>query len=334
MAVNMYKGDLDNTVQTPGSWLLMLRKANSRWRLIAPRYWLVWLGLGTMRLMSRLPFSWQILLGEGIGRLFGYLARYRRRIAAVNLRLCFPALSSRERGQLLNAHFAALGIGLFETALAWWGSDERVRRLAMVDGLAHLDQALACGKGVILLTAHVIPLELGARLVTLYRPFHALYRPHGNALFNTIMCYERERHSGLAMFARDDIRSMLRVLRQGHVVWYAPDQNYGPRHSVLVPFFGVPALTVTATSRLARLSGARVVPYCVQRLPGTAGYRVTLLPPLENFPGDDLAADALRINRLLEDWIRQMPEQYLWVHRRFKKGPPPFTHIYDSARSP
>lgn len=312
----------------------MLRKANGGWRLVAPRYWPVWLGLGMMRLMSRLPFSWQVVLGRGIGRLFGHLAGYRRRIVAVNLRLCFPALSPRERRQLLNAHFAALGVGLFETALAWWGSDERVRRLAVVDGIAHFDQALARGKGVILLTAHVIPLELGARLVTLYRPFHALYRPHGNALFNTIMRYERERHSGLAMFARDDVRGMLRVLRQGHAVWYAPDQNYGPRHSVLVPFFGVPALTVTATSRLARLSGAQVVPYWVQRLSGKAGYRVTLLPPLKNFPSDDPAADALRINGLLEDWIRQMPEQYLWAHRRFKKGPPPFKHIYDSASSP
>jgi KDO2-lipid IV(A) lauroyltransferase len=283
--------------------------------------------------MSRLPFSWQMILGRRIGRLFGHLARYRRRIVAVNLQLCFPALSSQERRQLRDAHFAALGVGLFETALAWWGSDERVRRLAVVDGVAHLEQALAHGKGVILLTAHVIPLELGARLVTLYRPFHALYRPHGNALFNAIMRYERERHSGLAMLSRDDIRGMLRMLRQGHAVWYAPDQNYGPRHSVLVPFFGVPALTVTATSRLARLSGAKVVPYWVRRLPGTTGYRVALLPPLENFPSDDPVADALRINGLLEDWIRQVPEQYLWVHRRFKKGPAPYNRIYDSARS-
>jgi KDO2-lipid IV(A) lauroyltransferase len=297
-------------------------------RYYAPRYWPVWLGLGLMKLLSALPFAWQIVLGRGIGLLSARLARYRRHIAAVNLALCFPELFLPQRNALLQAHFAALGIGLFETALAWWGADEKIRRLGKVEGIDHLEKALAQSKGVILVTAHFIPLELGARFITLYCPFHALYRPHENPLYEAVMRRERERRSRLPPLARQDMRGLVRGLKQGHAIWYAPDQNYGPHHSILVPFFGVPALTITATSRLARLSGAAVVPYFPERLPGTAGYRVTILPALEDFPSTDEAADALRINRLIEDWVRRVPEQYLWVHRRFKNGPPELGNIY------
>jgi KDO2-lipid IV(A) lauroyltransferase len=297
-------------------------------RFTAPRYWPVWLGVNAMKLTAALPYSWQASLGQGVGRLFGMLAGYRSHIAAVNLSLCFPELSDQERRQLLRDHFAALGVGALETALAWWGPDEKVRPLGEVCGIEHLDAALARGRGVILLTGHFVHLELGARFITLHRPFHAMYRPHRNPLFDAIMRRERERRSRLPPIDRVDLRSLLRGLKQGHAVWYAPDQNYGPRNSILTPFLGVPALTVTATSRLARMTGAAVVPYLPERLPDNAGFRVTVLPALEDFPSDDDAADALRINRLIEDWVRRAPEQYLWVHRRFKKGPPELGDIY------
>jgi KDO2-lipid IV(A) lauroyltransferase len=301
-------------------------------RFAAPRHWPVWLGFNTMKLVAALPYAWQAALGRAAGRLFGLLARYRGHIAAVNLGLCFPELSDAERRQLLRDHFAALGVGAFETALAWWGTNEQIRPLGEVNGIEHLDAALARGRGVILLTAHFVHLELGARFITLHRPFHAMYRPHRNPLFDAIMRRERERRSRLPPIDRVDIRSLLRGLKQGHAVWYAPDQNYGPRNSVLAPFFGVPALTVTATSRLARMTGAAVVPYLPERLPDNGGFRVTVLPALDNFPSDDAAADALRINRLIEDWVRRAPEQYLWVHRRFKKGPPELRDIYRRNR--
>jgi len=296
---------------------------------LAPRYWPVWLGLGLMKLMAALPFPWQLALGDQIGRWIGKIARRRRRIAEINLALCFPELSPTQRATLLEKHFATLGIGLFETAMAWWTPDDRLRGLARVEGLEHLQQALDRGRGVILLTGHFTPLELGARFITWHQPFHAMYRSHKNPLYETVMRRERERRSRFPPLPHEDLRGLLRAFKKGRAVWYAPDQNHGRRNSVFVPFFGIPACTITATSRLAALSGAAVVPYFPRRLPGTAGYEVVILPALEDFPSDDVAADTQRINALLEHHIRQAPEQYLWVHRRFKTRPPGNPNLYN-----
>ncbi|MDS4068404.1 MAG: LpxL/LpxP family Kdo(2)-lipid IV(A) lauroyl/palmitoleoyl acyltransferase [Candidatus Competibacter sp.] len=291
------------------------------WHFLAPRYWPVWLGLGLMKCMAVLPFRWQLAAGGRMGRLLGKIARRRRRIAAINLELCFPEWSPAERNTLLEQHFAALGIGLFETAMAWWAPDEKLRGLARVEGAEHLERALAGGKGVILLTGHFTTLELGARFITWHQPFHAMYRSHKNPLYETVMRRERERRSRFPPLPHEDLRGLLRAFRKGRAVWYAPDQNHGRRNSVFVPFFGIPACTITATSRLAALSGAAVVPYFPRRLAGTAGYEVVILPALEHFPGGDVTADTHRINELLEHYVRRAPDQYLWVHRRFKTRP-------------
>ncbi|HAS51120.1 MAG TPA: lipid A biosynthesis lauroyl acyltransferase [Gammaproteobacteria bacterium] len=291
-------------------------------QFLAPRYWPIWLGLGTMRLMMVLPFRWQLRLGGWIGRAFGRLATRRRRIAETNLALCFPELTDAQRTIWLQEHFTSLGIGLFEVAMAWWQTDEKLRSLAQVKGAEHLQQAMARGKGVILLTGHFTTLELGARLITLQQPFHAMYRKHKNPLYENAQRRQREWRCRLPPLPHEDLRGLLRAFKQGHAVWYAPDQDHGLRNSVFAAFFGVPACTLAATSRLATLSGAAVVPYFPRRLPGVAGYEIVILPALENFPGDDPIADARRINELLEHHIRQMPEQYLWVHRRFKTRPP------------
>ncbi len=283
-----------------------------------PRYWPLAVGLVLMRLLIRLPLAWQRLLGRLIGRLTQRIS-HRRRVVDTNLRWCFPELSGRARDQLVQAQFEALGIGLFETALAWWAPDRRLLGLVDIDGLSHLHQALASGRGVLLLTGHFSALELGARFLTAHCRFHAMYRPHSNAFYQSVMRQARERRSGLPAITQNDIRNTVRALRRGEAVWYAPDQNYG-RQSVFVPFFGIPALTITATSRLAQMSDALVLPYFARRL--TDGrYRLTILPPLTDFPTADVAADAARINALLEGWIRQVPEQYFWVHRRFKSRP-------------
>lgn len=281
-----------------------------------------------MRLLIKLPYAWQLHGGRAVGRLLEGVAGYRRHIAEVNIGLCFPHRSKHQQKQLVRAHFAALGMGLFETAMAWWGADDKVAPLAEVSGMAHLEHALAQGNGVILLTGHFVHLELGARFIALQQPFHALYRPHRNPLYDKLVYQNRQRRAGLPPIPREDVRGLVRGLKRGHAIWYAPDQNYGPKHSLWVPFCGVPALTVTATSRLARLSGAAVIPYFAERLSGTAGYRVTILPPLEGFPSADMAADALRINGLIESWIRRAPEQYLWIHRRFKTGSAEFANVY------
>ena len=279
--------------------------------------------------MAALPFGWQLAAGGQVGRWLGKIARRRRRIAEINLSLCFPEWSPAERNRLLEAHFAALGIGLFETAMAWWASDDQLRCLARVEGAEHLEHALAQRKGVLLLTGHFTMLELGARFITWHQPFHAMYRSHKNRLYEAVMRRERERRSRLPPLPHEDMRGLLRAFKKGRAVWYAPDQNHGIRNSVFVPFFGVTACTVMATSRLAALSGAAVVPYFPKRLPGRAGYEVVILPALSEFPSGDIEADTRRINELLERHIREAPEQYLWVHRRFKTQPPGAASPYD-----
>ncbi len=286
-----------------------------------------WSGIGAAWLLTRLPVGWQLALGRGLGRLAWHLARRRRHIGEVNLRLCFPDLSATERRRLLRAHFRALGMGVVETAMSWWLPGRRLRPLVTLEGLEHLEAALARGRGVILLSAHFTTLEIAGRLLALQAPFHVMYRSHKNPVFEAVMRRARERHFDRAI-RRDDLRGFLRSLRQGMPVWYAPDQNYGREHSIFVDFFGVPAATITATHRLARLSGAPVVPFFPQRLGEDPRYRLRLLPALEGFPGDDEVADTRRINALIEEAVRACPEQYLWVHRRFKTRPPGAAPVY------
>lgn len=287
--------------------------------IVQPHHWPLALGIGLVRLLIRLPLSWQRVLGQSLGRLSGRLIPRRRRIAAINLRWCFPELSETQHARLLRAQLESVGLGLLETAWAWWLPDRRLDGLADIEGLEHLHAARDSGRGVLLLTGHFTCLELGARFLTPHCRFHAMYRPHANPYYQDLMRRAREHHSGLPAITQNDIRATVRALRRGDAVWYAPDQNYG-RQSVFVPFFGIPALTITATSRLVGMSDALVLPYFPLRL-ADGRYRVTILPPLADFPSDDIEADTARINALIEDWVRQAPEQYLWVHRRFKKRP-------------
>jgi KDO2-lipid IV(A) lauroyltransferase len=289
-------------------------------RFVGPRFWPTWLMFGLLWLVTRLPFGWQMAVGRLIGALALRLAGRRRHIAAVNLRLCFPDQSEDERQRLLKAHFDALGKGVVETALAWWGRSAPLQGRVRVVGLQHLQQARDSGHGVILLSAHFTTLELGGRLLALQAPFHVLYRKHKNPLFETVMQRARRRRFERAI-AREDTRALLASLKAGMPVWYAPDQNHAGPQAVFVPFFGIPASTLTATARLARLSGAPVVPFFQARLPGSEGYLLVLCPALEGFPGEDTEQDTARINQLLESVIREIPEQYLWVHRRFKTRP-------------
>lgn len=287
-------------------------------RFLAPRYWPVWLALAVMRLLAALPFGAQRVVGDMLGRLAYMVAGKRRQIAARNLELAFPELDPDGRRALLLRHFESLGMSVIETALCWWASDERIDRLAEVRGLEHVEAALAAGHGAIMLTGHFTTLDLGGRFLTRKAPVSAMYRPHRNPLFEEIMRRGRER-SAKEAFAKQDVRAMIRGLRTNHLIWYAPDQAHKRgKYSAAVPFFGVPSPTNTATATFARLGNAPVVPFFPVRLPGRAGYRLDILPPLEGFPGDDPIADAARINRLLEERIRLCPEQYLWVHRRFK----------------
>jgi KDO2-lipid IV(A) lauroyltransferase len=297
--------------------------------LWSPRYWPVQAGLALGRVAANLPFPVQIVLGRMLGRLAYWAMPGRRRVARTNIHLCFPELSADARRRLLREHFQSLGIGVIETAMSWWAPAERLRGLARIEGLAHLHAALDHGRGVILLSAHFTTLEIGGRLLSLHAPFHVLYRPHKNAAFEAVMQTARARHFEKAI-SRDDMRAMLKSLKANMPVWYAPDQNYGREHSIFVSFFGIPASTITATARLARISGAKVVPFFQERLPGAAGYRLRLHPALEDFPTGDEAADTQRINDLIEAEIRKIPAQYLWAHRRFKTRPLGEPPVYKS----
>lgn len=296
-------------------------------RFLAPRYWPTWLGVGLLRLLCLLPVPVVARLGEGIGWLAGRLWQKRRYVVRVNLRLCFPELEGAALERAVDDHFRALGAGIFEACLAWWASDRRLRRHGEVVGLEHLDAAMAGGTGVLLLTGHFTTLELGARFIAMHRDFHAMYRPLNNGLIDYFMHHWRQARSGLPALPREDLRALVKALRAGRAIWYGPDQTLDFRHSVFVPFFGVPALTITATSRLAQMGRAKVVPYFPQRVNGR--YRVTFLPALEDFPGPDETSDAARINRVIEQGIRMAPEQYFWVHRRFKWRPPGEKDVYD-----
>jgi len=287
-----------------------------RWRLLAPQYWPTWVGLGLFRLFEPLTYPVLMALGRAIGALVRRLPLGFTRIARANLALCLPNVSKSEREGILNRHFAGLGMGLAETAMAWWSSDERVRKLTQMAGLEHLERARQEGRGVLLLSAHFISLEIGVRGLAVDRPPNIMYRPSTNPVMSFFLARNRAHHCKRAI-RRDDIRILIGALKNGEPVWYAPDQAYRKKGAQMVPFFGIPCATNTATSRLAKMTNALVMPFFSERLPN-GGYRTTIHPPLENFPSEDSIADAERYHHAIEAQIRKVPEQYLWIHRRFK----------------
>lgn len=295
--------------------------------LLHPRYWVIWMMAGTLRLLVLLPFSGRVVVGNALGAVFHGLMGRRKHVAEVNLELCFPDLSEDERERLLKAHFAALGVAVLEMGAAWWASDRRLEGLAEIEGLEYLHAALEQGKGAILLSAHFVFLEIGLRLFSRVMPCYMIYRPNRNPLLDRIIQRGRTRHPG-EMLSRDDARGLLRALKRNNPVWYPPDMDHGRRNSVFADFFGQPAATVKATARYAKMSGAPVIPFYFFRKSGFGGYRIVLLPPLEDFPSGDEQKDARRVNAVLEAEIRKHPEQYLWAHRRFKTRPDPNEDVY------
>jgi KDO2-lipid IV(A) lauroyltransferase len=287
-----------------------------RLALFAPKYWATWLGLGVLRTLEMLPYPAQRQVGSALGGLIRRLPLAYVRIARRNIDLCMPELSATERDALVHRHFQSLGMALCETANTWWSGNDRVRALAEVRGLEHLEAALAKGRGVIMIGGHFTTIEIATRILGTVVPLNVVYRPPKNQLLSHTMLLEFARNG--KPIAHDDIRTMVRALKKNEAVWYAPDQSYRNKGAAMVKFFGIAAATNTATSRLARISGAAVLTYFPERLPGNAGYRVMIGPALENFPGADAVDDAERFNRLLETQIRRVPEQYLWIHRRFK----------------
>ncbi len=287
-----------------------------RLEFFLPKYWATWAGLAVLRAIELLPFCVQRRVGSALGRLIRRLPLAYVRIARRNIQLCMPSLSPQDQADLVDRHCQSLGMALCETANTWWSSDERVHKLAQIQGLDNLTAALAKGRGAIMIGGHFTTIEIATRILGTVVPLNVVYRPTKNAVLSHTMFTSFSRHG--KPIAHDDIRTMIRALKKNEAVWYAPDQSYRNKGAAMVNFFGIPAATTTATSRLARISGAAVLTYFPERLPGNAGYRVVIGPAFEDFPGADAVRDAERFNGLLEAQIRRVPEQYLWVHRRFK----------------
>jgi len=295
--------------------------------LFHPRYWLLWLGLLLLRLVVQLPFTWLMALGAGLGRLAMPLMGARVRIARRNLALALPELDEAAREALLKENFANVGRAILETGMAWYWSDARMRHWMQVEGLEHLQAAQQQGQGILLLSAHFLTLELNARMIGLVRPAVGVYRPNRNPVLEYAQVTGRCR-SNKAMLDRKDVKGMVKTLRAGDALWYAPDHDYGPHASVFVPFFAVAqAATITGTATLARVKNTVVVPCFTLRQP-QGGYRLVLGAPLADYPSGDDQADATASNRVIEAAIRQAPAQYMWLHRRFKTTPPGVPYRY------
>ncbi|MGH8166823.1 MAG: hypothetical protein ACREQ1_06260 [Woeseiaceae bacterium] len=303
----------------------MERKPLSHFR--APRYWPTWIGLGLLRLICTLPYRMQLGTGKVLGRVAHRLAKKRRAISRRNVELCFPQLSSAEHAALTLAHFEALGMSIIELGLGRWASDRKLLAMTRIEGAEHIRNATDRGVGVILLSAHFTTLEISGRVLSLNcPPFDAVYRKNRSELLTEILRTNRER-SARGTIEKNDIKSMVRSLKAGVPVWYAPDQSYNRKQSALLPFFGVSCMTNTATGTLARLGKAVAIPFFPRRLP-EGGYVLTILPPIEGVPGDDPVEDSKKYLEILERQIRLCPEQYYWVHRKFKNRPEPLPDLY------
>jgi len=289
-----------------------------------PRYWLTWLGVGLLRLIVLLPWRWQMSLGTTVGKLLYIALPSRRKISCINLEIAFPGLSAEQREQLNRQHFISLGQGLFESAFGWWSSDKRIQKLTHVEGLDFLKEALKNHR-VILLGAHFASLEVGGRILAKHMPVHVVYRPHQNKLIEHLVAIKRSTQYGKAI-PKTNMREMIRSIKNGFPSWYATDQNYRAKGSILVPFFGVDAPTNPGTSRLAKMTKAKVIPCIGIRLlnnnpdkyKNKQGYLVRFLAPLENFPTGDSLQDTTRLNHIIEEFIKEFPAQYLWTHKRYK----------------
>ncbi|WP_148253056.1 LpxL/LpxP family Kdo(2)-lipid IV(A) lauroyl/palmitoleoyl acyltransferase [Aidingimonas lacisalsi] len=285
-----------------------------------PRYWPTWLAIAAMRVAAWLPWRIKLLIGKGLGLLTWRLARRRRHITETNLRLCFPEKSTAERRHLVRQTFVDNGIGILETATGWCRDPEHLRHRVTFKGQEHMHRALAEGNGALIVGVHFSTLDLGGALHSLFFPADAVYRPHDNPLFERFMTRARNRIFGTAI-DRHDLRGVIRRIKAGHAVWYSPDQDFGRHASVFAPFFGIEAATVKLTAKIARMTGAPVMPLMFHRNPDDRTYTLEYLPPLTDFPSDDEVADATRINAFIEQAIRKQPSQYLWLHRRFKTRP-------------
>lgn len=294
--------------------------ATFSWRLLAPRLWPSWLVVAFVFFLAMLPWFIQKRIGLFLGCLVYRYIGQRVEDTRTNLRLCFPEKSDDEREKMVKQVFLNAGLTIFEVANAWFKPLFIYRSRFTLKGFEHVQKAQAENKAVLLLGAHYSVMDLGAALASLYFKVDTVYRPQENPVFNWISTHQRQR-MGHGSIPHSDMRGLMRALKAKHIVWYTPDQDFGARHSVFVPFFGSPAATITMPSRLAESVDCYVATVCFHRNGLSNNYSMEISAPLENFPSGDVIADATRINLALEACIKKHPTQYMWYHRRFKSRP-------------
>ena len=295
--------------------------------LYSPRCLPTWIGVALLWLLHWLPLPLLAALGNGIGHLIAALPGKRRCIADTNLRLCFPDVDAKTRRVWVQQSFSAAARAALEHSVLWWGSAARVRRLVHIE---HPERAYGDGvRPVIWLAPHFVGLDMGGIRLSMDATVVSMYSRARNPVMDKVMLHGRQRfHDPVLASRHDGVKPVLREIKRGLPFYYLPDQDYGPRDALFVPFFGVPAATVSALPRIAKLTGAQVVPVITRQLPGGKGYVLRCYPAWDNFPSDDLAADVRRMNAFIEERVREMPEQYLWLHRRFKTRPPGEANLY------
>ncbi|MCP4595155.1 MAG: LpxL/LpxP family Kdo(2)-lipid IV(A) lauroyl/palmitoleoyl acyltransferase [Neptuniibacter sp.] len=295
----------------------------------SPQFWPTWLGIFILRLLAMLPFKPGLLLGRLIGSALYYLIPKRRKVVEVNSRLCFPEFSEPERQQFVKDVFRNNGIGIIETAWSYWGNKESIKNRTTYLGFEHLEKALEEGRGVIILGAHYSCLDLGIALCSLYgKPLVTMYREHNNPLMEQVI--HKGRSTWCEPVERKKLREIVRYLRKNYLVWYGPDQDFGAKKSVFVPFFGHTAATITATTKMARLNKSPMLALQQRRNEDDSGYTVEICP-VDGFPSGDEIEDARLVNQAIEAGIRKAPSQYMWVHKRFKTQPDGEQKLYKKA---
>ncbi len=280
----------------------------------------MWIAI--MWLLHLLPRKLLARTGEILGMVFMLLARERRAVVAINLALCFPELSRRDQRRLRRAHFRAFGRAIAETTIAWWSKAERIRTLAEIKGLEHFNRAKRKGP-MILLAPHFVGVEILAIRMSIESDAQSMYSHQKNEVFDRFLISRRTRFRPIRLASRQDgIKPLVRGLKARLPLFFLPDMDFGPRDAMFVPFFGVMAATIDAVPRLAALTGATIVPVVINQKPAGQGYVIRILQPWKNYPTQDVRADTRRMNAFIEKCVKEVPEQYYWVHKRFKTRPP------------
>lgn len=293
-------------------------------------YWIVTGLCHSLQIFTFLPYRWQMHLGRYLGLAMYYISRKSRHVATTNIQLCFPDLTTTEQDTLIKKCFASVGMGLFEALLSAYAPKRLLKKLTgHITGLEAVQQTLQSGQGAIILFPHLIPMYLIGHLALHAAdvPFSLMYHAPKNKAINDFFLHHLNQHCP-KIFNRRDVGSMIKYLRDGNLVWYAPDLDIGRKQSIFAPFFNVPAATLTATLRIAKMSQAKVFPIQFYRRDNLSGYDIDILPALENFPSDNSLADLTRVNQIIEQSVKQKPEQYLWIYKRFSTRPSGEAKLY------